>query len=75
MACRLRSSGHENRLDRSALRAESPCLIGIALYGAVRSGGVQPVADLTVSHGDPIVLEIIAVGVHIVDCGDGVESQ
>ena len=26
-------------------------------------------------HRQPCVLEIIAVGVHIVDCGDGVESQ
>lgn len=33
---RTRSSGHESRLDRSSLRAESPSLIGTALYGAVR---------------------------------------
>ena len=26
----------QSHLDRSSLRAESPCLIGTALYGAVR---------------------------------------
>ena len=33
---RTRGSGSESHLDRSSLRAKGPCLIGTALYGAVR---------------------------------------
>ena len=33
---RTRCSGYARHLDRFALRAKSPCLVGTALYGAVR---------------------------------------
>ena len=43
-------------MDRETLRAKSPSLIGTAGCVIRTSGGVGPVAELILSHGDPIEL-------------------